>query len=168
MRHIRMSVIAGAIITILAGIWLFLFPLSSLGTVVHMLGLAVLLYGVVGIATYFMRLGGFWPVGGLTRSVVITAVGLLILSSPGFIISIFPILAGIVIAAGGVDNLLLALAVRKAGGEWVVLLALSVITIATGVFLFSNPFAVQSTLVRVTGVVLVYNGFVSLFGGLRI
>ena len=124
MRHIRMSVIAGAIITILAGIWLFLFPLSSLGTVVHMLGLAVLLYGVVGIATYFMRLGGFWPVGGLTRSVVITAVGLLILSSPGFIISIFPILAGIVIAAGGVDNLLLALAVRKAGGEWVVLLAM--------------------------------------------
>ena len=69
----------------------------------------------------------------------------------------------------GVDNLLTALSIRSAGGAgWGVMLALSALAILSGLFICSNPFGVQRTLLRVIGAVLVYNGVVGLFGASRL
>ena len=168
MNHARSPFIGGALVTLIAGIVLLLFPLNSLAAVIRIFGFAVLLYGIAGVIAYFGAVVVFLPAARLAYTLATTIAGIVMISNPGLIISIFPTIAGIVIAVQGIDNLLTAFAVRSAGGAgWITILALSILTILSGLFVFSNPFAVQTTLIRVIGAILAYNGAVSLFGAMR-
>ena len=85
------------------------------------------------------------------------------LAGPQFVISVFPIVAGVVIALGGLRDLLDSMAMKKAGlSFWKTALAFSLITIALGIFIFANPFGTMETVVTLLGFALLYNGVTGL------
>lgn len=169
MRYVRNPFVGSALVTLIAGLALLAFPLHSLAAVVRLLGFAVLLCGAAGLIACFTAVVVFFPGARLAYAAAVTITGVVMISNPALVIGIFPTIAGIAIVIQGVDNLLTALSIRSAGGMgWGTMLALSALAVLGGLFICSNPFAVQSTLLRVTGAVLAYNGAVRLFGASRI
>ena len=89
--------------------------------------------------------------------------GLVVLIKPGWVIAVFPMVAGVFVAFNGILNTLHALQTRRAGSRgWQILLVLSLLSIVVGILLFANPFAYMSTLVILLGAVLIYNGILGI------
>ena len=157
----KLSPVMSSLVMILAGILLFIYAGTSLEIGVRLLGIAMLLYGALGLVAQMMRNLAERSVAAMVYDAVIIVFGIAIIASPSFIIRLFPIVAGVLIAISGVETLVKSLSLRKHGIEaWKMLLILSVITIAFGILIFANPFQTQELLVRVFACGLVYDGIV--------
>ena len=164
----KLSPVVSALIMIIAGVLLFVYPATSLLAAVRLLGVAVLLYGAFGLVANLSRKSGERSVLALAYSAIVAILGIIIIASPDFIISVFPIVAGVLIAISGVESLMKALSLKKSGdAQWTLLMILSLITIAFGILIFANPFGTQATLVRVFACGLVYDGVVNLIAGVK-
>lgn len=163
----KLSPVVSALIMIIAGVLLFVYPATSLLAAVRLLGVAVLLYGAFGLVANLSRKSGERSVLALAYSAIVAILGIIIIASPDFIISVFPIVAGVLIAISGVESLMKALSLKKSGDAQWTLLILSLITIAFGILIFANPFGTQATLVRVFACGLVYDGVVNLIAGVK-
>lgn len=142
------------------GILLFVKPMSSLVLAIRVLGVAFLLTGVAAIVMYFFKenragFDSFQCVGGG----VFVIIALVLLTNPGFVISIFPILTGIIVAIYGVLLTSQTLNYKKQEVKgWEVSLGLSIITICIGIIIFINPYRSAAIALRLVGAVMVYSG----------
>lgn len=162
MKRSKMNAIVSMIIMIAVGVFLLIRPGDTLTTAVRIIGIALLVLGAVGIASQLVKKDDR-SVISLIISAVEAVIGIIIIASPAFVVSLFPIIVGVIIALYGLSDLLAALNMKKAdNGGWKLALILSVITIILGIVLFANPFKTMSTLVRIIGVVLVYKGVTGL------
>ena len=159
----------GVIVMIIAGIIMIISPGDTLTTAAKILGIALIVYGIIAAAAFFLQKDKEQrSVVKLIYGIVAAVVGIIVLASPQFLIDIFPIVVGVIIAVSGAANLVRTLRVKKNGGSgWQILLVLSLVTIALGILIFANPFGSMSTLIRVIGVILVYNGVVGLIAGIK-
>ena len=147
------------------GFWLILHPYQSLKTAVRLLGVALLVSGglAVGFYAFSKQKSDLRTVGVLLMGSAAIVAGLVVLIKPGWVIAVFPMVAGIFVAFNGILNTLHALQTRKAGSRgWQILLVLSLLSIVVGILLFANPFAYMSTLVILLGAVLIYNGILGI------
>ena len=155
--------VVGALVMVIAGVLLFVYPASSLTAGVRLLGFAILLYGAIGLVTGLTQKKESRSMPSLIYFALFTIAGIILIANPGFIISIFPIIAGVMIAVSGAESLMRALKLKKRGHErGLLMVILAVITIAFGILIFANPFATQALLVRVFACGLIYNGVVKL------
>lgn len=163
MKKSKINAIVSTIIIIAVGVFLLIRPGETLTTAVRLFGIALLVLGAMGVVSQLIKRDDR-SVISLIISVVEAVIGIIIIASPAFVVSLFPIIVGIIIALYGLSDLLAALNMKKADiGSWKIALILSVITIILGIVLFVNPFKTMSTLVRIIGVVLVYKGITGLF-----
>jgi len=158
-KKLRTNSILSSILMILVGIFLFVYPGRTLDLAVRIVGIALLVLGAVGILSYV--LGGKKDGGAaaLTAPVLAAAAGLVLLIAPGFVLSILPFVAGVLIVITGASRLLEALTLRRRGGSGAPLaILLSVVTILLGIVIIFNPFKTLSLLVKVLGVIVIYTG----------
>ena len=123
------------------------------GLIMIVLGVILVLYSGQAMATILR----------ITLKLFVYAIeamaGLIVLINPKFILDIYPIAMGIIIAVDGLGNLFQALSMKKQEGKpWKAMLLLSVITILLGIMIICNPFSMLNVLTIVIGVVLVYDG----------
>ncbi len=153
----KLSKILSLIVVALVGLFLVIYPGDTLNIVVGVFGGALLLIGVVGIVSYFMHKNNR-NLFDLVVAIVEAIIGLIVITNIGFVISLFPIFAGVIIALQGVLYLISTLRMKSNNNDsWKLGVVLSLIMIAFGVLVFANPFATQATLVRLAGVALIYN-----------
>ena len=163
MKKTKINMIVSMLIMIAVGIFLLIRPGDTLTTAVRIFGIALLVLGAVGVVSQLLQKDDR-SVISLIISAVEAVVGIIIIASPAFVVSLFPIVVGVIVALYGLSDLITALNMKKADiGSWKLALILAVITIILGVILFANPFKTMSTLVRIIGVVLVYKGVTGLF-----
>lgn len=142
------------------GVLLFMNPLASMAIAIRVTGVAFLLAGVSAIVMYFFKdqragFDVFQCIGGG----VFVVIALVLLTNPGFVISIFPILTGVIIAVYGVLSVGQTLTYKKIEAKgWEVSLALSIITICIGIIIFINPYRSAAIALRLVGAVMVYSG----------
>lgn len=162
MKNSKLISILEMLILIAAGFLVILHPGGSLNVAVRILGIALVAYGAIAALGYFLKKDN----GSVLRLIVgVAAVigGIIVLASPEFVVSVLPIVAGLIIAVAGVRDLIDALHRKSAGlGGWKLALVLSLITIAFGILIFANPFATMETLATILGVALLYNGIAGL------
>lgn len=152
-----------ALILLIVGIILILIPGTILTTLIRIIGAAAALFGVyLGLSWYRAREGENASMAA--AGAVLLLIGIFLFTSPHTFVSIFPIAAGIVILINGAVHLAEALNLRKTGSDkWLAAAILSGITLVLGIVMLANPFSVMTTLVRVLGFVLIYNGVTGLF-----
>ena len=152
-----------ALILIVVGIILILFPYAFIQTLIRIIGAGALLFGLfLGVSWYKARS----PENGsmLAVGVIALLIGLYLVTSPGTVANFFPIAAGVVILLNGAAHLGGALDLRKSGSaKWVAAAIMSGITILVGLYLLSHPAMVVKTVIRVVGIALVYNGLTGYF-----
>ncbi|MCR5826634.1 MAG: DUF308 domain-containing protein [Oscillospiraceae bacterium] len=163
----KFNYVVNALILVIAGALLFVFPISSLATAITVLGIAVLVYGVIGLLVALRQPKELRSTPSLVLFALTAILGIWILANPDFVIAVLPIIAGLLIAVNGFESLLRAFALRRAGLPWGVPCILSLISILLGVLIFANPFGTQALLVRVFAFGLIYDGIVGLVTGAK-
>ena len=148
------------LIMIVLGVILVVYSGQAMATILRITAVGFLVFGTVGIVGFF--LGKDDDKKSIPKLVVYAIEGLgglIALINPQFIMDIYPIAMGIIIAIDGLGNLFQALSMKKQEGKpWKAMLLLSVITILLGIVIICNPFSTLNVLTIVIGVVLVYDG----------
>lgn len=152
---------AGAVIfLVVLGAVLVLMPGAAVSTLVRCFGLVLILIGALKLipqVTGDVRKALGSPELGCAATALIAGAGLMF--CPEFVVSVFPAFAGLMIAAIGVAYLLKALESHRAGEPNAdTKIILSVIPVICGAVICFNPFSAVATLVRIVGVILIYNG----------
>lgn len=164
-RSMKISFILAAILYIVLGLVLLIWPNTTSTVICYAFGALLLLYGVITIISFFVHDSGLGSFKfELFLGVVMAALGLLFLIQPGFILTIVPVILGIYIIIDNLVNLKRAVELfRLEYQRWWVALLLSIAGIALGVFTLCYRFAVAETLIMVIGGVFIYMGISDLW-----
>ena len=147
-----------------AGVYLLVYPLESLYSVIYVLGLVIGGYGFFTCLAYLLQRKD--PDAQNRKSIFSFVIGILALAcgiftalKPDIVSGSFPFVAGILVLATGILLCMEAIVGRNGFTYWKYDLAFSIATIVIGGILMFCSFD-QVTTVRMLGTVMVYLGAV--------
>ena len=163
LKSIKFNLLSSAILCVLLGIVLMVYPNASLTLVCRVVGVIVLITGLGFVGSY-LRAGKTRWFGKIELAFgsIFAILGGFIVLYPIGIISIIPFVFGILLVYHGIANMKQAFELHqyKDKGWWFpVLIAAS--TIGLGVVIMKNPFGTIELLMRLIGVCLLYDGLMN-------
>ena len=166
----KVSFLLAAILYVILGLVLLLWPGVSAVVFCYAFGGVLLAYGVVTVATFFLRDSRLGSLAfELLLGVIAAALGLLFLLRPAIVAAVLPAVLGLFIVVDGLVNLKRALELRRmAYGRWNVPLLLSVGSAVLGLVIVFQPFLAAEALTMLIGAVLVYAGLSDLWTIFRV
>lgn len=159
-KNLKANYTLSAIICVVIGLVLIIWPGTSTQIVCMVLGSVLLLYGLIQIALYlFARQRTLYLQGMLVLGIIFSVLGVWILLRPEIVIATVPIIVGIIIVIHGIHNITQAVSLCKMNYDnWWIALVFGILTVIFGGVLIYNPFEVVNTVVRVIGAFLLYDG----------
>lgn len=170
LKGVKRELIILSIALILLGILLILFPETSVNLLCRGIGIALCVWGVLRLMSYFKSagteiLGSF----GLVQGVTLLAFGVFFVMRPEIIALFFTTAIGIVIIVDGILKLQYAMDFYHLNADmWWLELIGAAIMIILGIVAVINPFGTVSTLMIFAGAILVVEGIWDLVSILRI
>lgn len=147
-----------------AGVYLLVYPLETLYSVIYVLGLVIGVYGLFTCLGYLLQRKD--PDAQNRKSIISFVIGILALAcgvfmaiNPNIVSQYFPFVAGIFVLATGILSCMETIIGRNGLAYWKYDLAFSLATIVIGAILMFCTFD-QVTTVRMLGTVMVYLGAV--------
>ena len=161
LNSLRKNWIVSSALMILFGLMLVLFPQVVMLNLCYLISGIAIALGVVRIVSYF-RQDHTYPFlfqTDLILGFLILGLGLFALLNPETMMSLIPIVLGVLLIGCGVGNILRAVDARKAGVPlWGLLLGLAIATVILGWVIVCNPFATLIVAASVIGAGLIYEG----------
>lgn len=160
LKSIKTNILGSAVLCIILGVVLVIYPNTSLAIVCRAVGVIVLITGLGflishvrgGIFSWFYKLD-------LVLGILFAILGGYILLNPLGLISIIPIVFGVLLIYHGISDLGQALELRKYEADrWWLSIIIAVITIGLGILIMRNPFDTMDILMRIIGISLIYDG----------
>lgn len=148
-----------AVIYIVVGVILARDPGMSASLLCTGIGICALAYGAITLIFYFLLRkdgdGSFnLPVG-----IAFAALGLFCLVAPSVVLSIIPLLFGIVLLIDGAQKLGSALELRRTGFvKWTFIACVAVILMIFGLMLVTRPFVAVESVMIMFGALLIADG----------
>lgn len=160
LKRIKANYTVSALICIVLGLVLLIWPGTTTQVVCMVLGAVLFLYGLSQVLAYaFTKEKTIVSQGMLVLGIVFLVIGTWILLKPDMIIKAVPMIVGALIVIHGLHNALQAVELKKNGYEkWWLALIFAVLTVILGVVLICMPFTVVDTVVRLIGIFLIYDG----------
>ena len=150
------------------GLVLILRPGLTASVLCAGLGICALIFAAVRLLDYFLHRGTASG-GELAVGVALAAVGALCLASPRLVMSILPVLLGVVLMIDGAGKLSRCLELRKLGyTRWYLTLLLSACLLLVGVVMVLNPFGTVELAVGFFGLCLFLDGLLDILLLLRL
>ena len=149
-----------AVIMVILGIVLVIWP-HILGVMLcYLLGGALIVMGVFQLISFLRgeRLG-FYNKFVMMMGIVLVLLGIWICAQPRIVLSIIPVVVGIIVLIHGLMDIQYTLDIKKAGSEkwWIALIA-AVLTLIVGLLLMLNPFTAYEITMVLLGVAMLYDG----------
>ena len=159
-KNLKANYTVSAVICMVVGLVLIIWPGTSTQVVCMVLGGVLLLYGIIQIVLYLIaRERTLYLQGMLMLGIVFGVLGAWILFRPDVIIRTVPVIVGLIIIIHGIHNVTQAFDLKRMNYDrWWIALLFGAFTVVLGVILVRNPFKVVNTVVRVIGAFLVYDG----------
>lgn len=148
-----------ALLYVLFGVILLIHPVEFSRMVCYVVGICALVYGGWRIYGYWKirKLAGFFQVD-LIAGVVLAAVGLIALFKPEILISVLPLVLGLIILMDGLVTINQAMNLKKLDYRWKYLLGIGIAVGILGLILVINPFGSAMVLMRFLGITLIVDG----------
>lgn len=163
LKGIKVNLLSSAILCILLGILLVAYPNTSLTLVCRAVGVIVLITGL-GFVFGYIKSGKEHWYGKieLVFGTILAIVGGFLVLSPLGLISIIPVIFGILFIYHGLSNMRQALELRqyKDRGWWMPVL-IAATTILLGIFIINSPIRTMDVIMRVIGACLIYDGLMN-------
>ena len=154
-----------AIIMMLVGVLLILFPGEVVKSIISILGVLFIILGVISIIAYYKpssrseKRESVFPYG----NVLLLVLGIIFVSVPSVFVSFTMIVLGVLIFGGGLWQIISLINLRKAGALVPgVLYFFPVLISAAGVVILFNPFATTAALFVFFGIVCLAYGIIEL------
>lgn len=165
LKGIKMNYVISAVLCIVFGLTLAIWPDISSRIVCIGVGIVLLLSGAASLITYFTEKdGGLISQINLLVGIILAVLGGWIILNPGILIMIIPVVIGVIVVVHGVHNLIQALELFKSEySKWWVALLLGAVTVGLGILLICNPFEAVNTAIMLIGIFLIYDGISDLW-----
>ena len=159
-----------AVVYIALGLILALSPGMSANLICSGIGVCALVYGAFSILLYYMRRrDGDVSRFALPVGIAFAALGAFCLIAPEVVLSIIPLLFGVVLLIDGSGKLGRAFELRRAGFPgWSTVLVVALLVMLFGVLLVTQPYMAVETVMRLFGALLAADGAIELYFILRI
>ena len=168
--QLKKSKIIAGIASALLGIVLLFWPGLTMEIICQVVGAFLGITGILTAAVFFTQ-----PKENPTRAASLVAgiplaiLGLFIFLRPGFLIEFIPIVVGFIVILDGAANLMEAIGVMHQGyDKWWVSLIFALLTIILGLMLVLRPFGIAKFIMRMIGIVVLYNGLSDIYIASRI
>ena len=159
-REQRRSSIVMAVLTLLLGLLLVLAPNRSIRLLCTVLGAAMLVAGLIYLFTWLAKRREGFPAWFLIPGLILAALGLWLLTSPGSVIVLIQFSVAAVLIFHGVIDLQGAVSLARLGiPNWWVDLVLAVLTVVLGGVVLLN----MEAMTMLIGASLVYDGASDLY-----
>lgn len=165
LKRLKTNALLSAGLYALLGLVLLLWPELSTSLLCFALGLVLVLCGLADILEFLRhRDGSLYTAIHLVTGIVLTAVGLWLIARPTLVTVVIPRVVGVLICFHGVGDLGDAMTLRKNDStRWTAAMVLGLVTLGLGVLLVICPFQAFTTVVRLLGAFLLYDGISDLW-----
>ena len=156
-KGLRLNITLSAIISVVIGLLLLIYPAESLNTIGKVIAGIIILAGIFIIVGQILESG--FNAMGIVVGGVLAIIGLWIFMSPGSIVSIIPIAIGVLLVVHGLQDLGLAIeGVRAHAPRGWLSFVYAIINIALGAVCIAGAFNVVKLATRIIGLMLIYDG----------
>ena len=165
LKRMKTNALLSAALYALLGLVLLIWPALSASLLCLALGLVLVLCGLSNIFVFLRsRDGSLYAALHLITGVVLAAVGIWLMARPTLVTVVIPRIVGVLICFHGFGDIGDAMTLRKnSSSRWTAALLLAVITLVLGVILVICPFQAFTTVVRLLGAFLLYDGISDLW-----
>lgn len=160
LKKIKSNMILSSGLCTALGVVLVLWPGLSIQLVCKAVGVVLIVCGLLRLISFFIEHdGSMYTQSNLVLGIVFAVVGIWIVANPGRVLSLIPIIVGILIVIHGISKLQQAITLCKSKySRWWLALLLAVLTLGLGLLLILKPFAAIDTVVMLIGLFLIYDG----------
>lgn len=161
LKRIKTNAILSDTLYVLFGFLLLLRPELSSAVLCTALGIILVLRGSCDILNFLFHRkdGSLYYSLHLVFGIVLSAIGVWLIAQPNLIAVLIPRIVGLLILFHGFSSLGAAWKLHQnKSPRFAAALLISCITIAFGALLVYNPFSSFTTVIRIIGAVLVYDG----------
>lgn len=162
MKRMKADVILSAALCTALGVVLLVWPAQTIDIFCKVLAVGLIILGVVDIISYFMN-RSIHPFAGVLGLMVLL-VGAWVFFKPESIVSIIPIVIGVILLAHGIQDFKLGFETKSNGyDKWWSMLIIALISIILGAVCIVNAFGVVKLALQFIGVALIYDGISDLW-----
>ena len=157
LKQIKADYLLSSILCILLGVVFIIWKDGVLGVMGSMFAILLSIIGVVYLGSFFLNL----VTNGVSvlMGIIILAVGIWFLIEPSVIVSLIPIVIGVVLLFHGIRALKETLEAKKYGfSSWGVNLVLALLGIVFGIICIFDAVGVMEKAIMLVGIILVFNG----------
>ncbi len=159
-QDMKQNYFVNAVIMVVLGLVLVIWP-HILGVMLcYLLGGALILMGVIQLVVFLRgeRLG-FYNKFSMFMGIVLVLLGIWICTQPRIVLSIIPVVVGIIVVLHGLMDLQYTLDIRRTGNtKWWIALVAAIITLMVGLLLVFNPFTAYEVTMILLGIAMLYDG----------
>ena len=149
-----------AILTIALGAVLVIWPDWSGRILCYLLGAALIIMGGIQLIVCIRaeRIG-FYSKFSMLMNIILILLGVWVCIRPDTVLSLVPVIIGIVMLIHGCMDLQFTMDIKHAGsGKWWIALIFALVTLTLGVFLVMHPFLAFEITMLIIGIGLLYDG----------
>lgn len=170
LRKVKWDAILSALLYVVLGIVALVIPETMIKTLGYLIGIGLIVVGAVSMIGYLLRENSLnYYRHDFGYGLVGIAVGILFLYKVEWIISLVPVILGIMVLASGCGKLQNVIdMMRGEYGNWIVMLILAIINVVFGVILIVNPFDTVILLFQLVGVGLIFSGITDGFAAVYV
>lgn len=156
-KKIKADMILSALVCTVLGIVLLVWPAETIDIFCKVLAAGLVLIGLVNLGSYFINRSAH-PFGAVLGAIV-TLVGVWIFITPESIVSLVPIVIGVMLCVHGIQDVKLVFETKANGYEkWWSMLLIALVSLIFGVLCISKAFGVVTLALQFIGVALIYDG----------
>lgn len=146
-----------ALIYLVLGVVLLLFPEQTLTVVTRLIALAVIVLAAINIIQFIINKDEKFSADYfyLILSIVGIGVAISMIVSPTWIIAVINIAVGVVLIVNGIGNLSTTIRIRKNDRVWWAFSIVPIITFVLGFVIMANPVGMASLMTRIEGISLI-------------
>lgn len=159
-QDMKKNYVINAVIMVVLGLVLVIWP-HILGVILcYVLGGALIVMGVIQLISFLRgeRLG-FYNKFSMFMGIVLVLLGIWICTQPRIVLSIIPVVVGIMVLLHGFMDIQYTLDIKRTGStKWWIALIFAILTIIVGLLLVFNPFMAYEISMILLGVAMLYDG----------
>jgi len=159
-QDIKKNYFVNAIIMVVLGLVLVIWPRILGFMLCYLLGGALILMGAIQLVGFLRseRIG-FYNKFSMLMGIVLVLLGIWICVRPDIVLSIIPVIVGILVFLHGLMDVQYTLDIKKAENtKWWLALIAAILTIVVGLLLVCKPFAAYEVSMVLLGVAMLYDG----------
>ena len=157
LRELKLNITMSAVLMVVLGIVLLFWPATVSVLIGKLVGLLLIVIGAIQLIDKISDLNN--RVMGLIVAAVILIFGIYIFVNPKIVVSVIPIIFGILLVVHGVQDIAMAFEGRAFQvARWGVMLALGIVNILLGLICIACAFGIVNMIFAVMGIMLIYDG----------